>query len=284
MHTLLKALRRTVPLLAGPLAIIFFLSTTLLAQTPASRISADIDSSQRALLTGSHPPMARSEYDAGRMPAEIPLQGISLVFSRSAAQEADLQTLLAAQQDPASPLYHQWLTPDQFAARFGVADADIAKVQFWLQQQGFSVEGSSRSKDRVSFSGTAQQVEAAFVTEMHYYNVNGKKHYAPSADLSVPAALSSVVQTVRNLSTFRPKSHVKVSTPQRAPTANFTSSQTGNHFLTPGDIATIYNISPAYNAGYTGSGQSIAAMGQSEIVLSDIENFESAAGLPKKDP
>jgi subtilase family serine protease len=228
--------------------------------------------------------MARAEYDTGRVPSATQLQGIDLVFSRSAAQEADLQSLLAAQQNPVSPLYHHWLTPDQFAVRFGVADADIAKVQFWLQQQGFKVEGSSRSKDRISFSGTAQQVESAFATELHYYNVDGKQHYAPSADLSIPAALSSVVQTISNLSSFRPKSHVKISAPQRAPTANFTSSQTGEHFLTPGDIATIYNISPAYNAGFTGSGQSIVAVGQSEIVLSDIEHFQSAAGLPVKDP
>jgi subtilase family serine protease len=228
--------------------------------------------------------MARAEYDAGRVPSTTQLQGVDLVFSRSAAQEADLQSLLAAQQNPASPLYHHWLTPDQFAVRFGVADADIAKVQFWLQQQGFKVEGSSRGKDRITFSGTAHQVETVFATELHYYNVDGKQHYAPSADLSIPAALSSVVQTISNLSSFRPKSHVKVSAPQRAPTANFTSSQSGNHYLSPGDIATIYNISPAYNAGFTGSGQSIVAVGQSEIVLSDIEHFQSAAGLPVKDP
>ena len=76
--------------------------------------------------------MARPEYEAGRMPPGTKLAGISMVFNRSTAQESALQSLIAAQQDPASPLYHQWLTPDQFAARFGVADVDIAKVQFWL--------------------------------------------------------------------------------------------------------------------------------------------------------
>ena len=54
---------------------------------------------------------------------------MSIVFNRSAAQQADLEALLAAQQDPASPLYHQWLSPDQFAARFGMAQSDIDKVQ-----------------------------------------------------------------------------------------------------------------------------------------------------------
>ena len=59
------------------------------------------------------------------MPADTMLKGMSIVFNRSAAQQADLEALIAAQQNPASPLYHQWLTPDQFAARFGMAQSDI---------------------------------------------------------------------------------------------------------------------------------------------------------------
>ena len=284
MLTLRKQLGRNLLLLAGFLAATCSFTLKLSAQTPAPRISAEIDNTQRAVLLGSHPPKARAEYDAGRMLAGTPLQGMSIVFSRSAAQETDLQALLAAQQDPASPLYHQWLTPEQFASRFGVADADIAKVQFWLQQQGFAIDGVSRSKNRLTFSGASDQVEAAFAVELHYYNVDGTKHFAPSTDLSIPTALAPMVQTVRNLSTFRPKPHVKIVAPQLAPQPNFTSSQSGNHYLSPGDVATIYDITPAYNAGYTGSGQSIADVGQSEIAFSDIENFESAAGLPKKDP
>ncbi len=54
-------------------------------------------------------------------PATLQLHGISLLFSRSAAQQTALDTLVAAQQNPASPLYHQWITPDQYAAQFGVA-------------------------------------------------------------------------------------------------------------------------------------------------------------------
>jgi subtilase family serine protease len=284
MQISLRSLGQKGTLFAGWLAAFSFFTMTLLAQTPEARIATEIDNSERTAIQGTHPPMARPENDAGRVPAGTKLQGISIVFSRSATQEADLQTLIAAQQNPSSPLYHKWLTPDEFAARFGVADADIAKVQLWLQQQGFSIEDISRSKNRITFSGTVEQAEAAFGAELHYYTVNGKKEYAPAADISVPTALSSVVQTVTNLSTFRPKPHVKLRAPQRAPKADFTSGQTGDHFLTPGDIATIYDTKAAYNAGYTGTGQSIAVVGQSSIVLSDIENFESAAGLTKKDP
>lgn len=271
-------------MVAGWLSALSLFTITSLAQTPAARITTEIEGAGSVAIKGTHSPMAREENDAGRVPSGTKLQGISIVFSRSAAQEADLQALIAAQQNRASPLYHKWLTPDEFAARFGVADSDIAKVESWLELQGFSVDGVSRSKNRITFSGTVEQVEAAFSIELHNYKVNGETHFAPSGDISVPAALSAVVKTVTNLSSFRPKSHVRFRAPQSTAKPKFTSSQSGDHFLTPKDVATIYNINSAYNAGYTGADQSIAIVGQSAIVLSDIEKFQSAAGLSTKDP
>jgi subtilase family serine protease len=64
----------------------------------------------------------------------------------------------------------------------------------------------------------------------------------------------------------------------------FTSSVSGSVFFAPGDIKVAYGINTLIGAGDTGTGQSIAIMGQSSIVASDIENFETAAGLPVKDP
>jgi subtilase family serine protease len=283
MDTNLRVLTRKCVLSAASFAAFLF-AGNLSAQAPAPRITGDIDNAQRAVIPGTHPPMARAEFDAGRLPASMHLPGMSVVFKRSAAQEADLQTLITAQQNLKSPQYHQWLTPEQFAARFGVADSDLAKVEFWLQQQGFIVEGRSRGKNRVHFSGAVGQVESAFGTELHYYALNGSRQFAPSTDLSVPAAVSAMVESVSNLATFRPKPHVRYRAPQIVPRPEFTSSQSGDHFLTPKDIATIYDITPAYNAGLNGNGQAMAVVGQSSIVVSDIENFQSAAGLPKKDP
>jgi subtilase family serine protease len=262
-------------LLAGASSL---LVAKLRAQQVTGRIASEIDNGTRTVIIGTRPPLARHANDIGRVTPETPLRAMSIVFNRSSAQQADLDALIAAQQNPASSLYHQWLTPDEFAVRFGMADSDIAKVEAWLREQDFSIDGVSRSHDRITFSGTAGQVQAAFGTELHYYNVNGKTHFAPSSDLSVPAALASVVRDVTNLSTFRPKPRF------RKPRPNFTSSQSGHTFLTPKDVATIYDINPAYAAGYTGKGQSIAVVGQTSVSVTDIENFQNAAGLAVKDP
>ncbi len=50
--------------------------------------------------------------------------------------------------------------------------------------------------------------------------------------------------------------------------------------VTPNDFATIYNVTPAWNAGYTGTGQTIAIAGTSEINLPDVATYRSSFGLP----
>jgi subtilase family serine protease len=262
------------------LLLLFALDTS--AQQPAPRITGEISNASRSTIAGSHPPATRSMHDSGQVPSDTQLQGMSVVLSRTPSQEAALQSLIAAQQDPSSTQYHQWLTPDQYAARFGVADSDIAQVESWLQQQGFGIDGVSRSKNRITFSGNVGQVDAAFGAEVHNYTSGTQTHFAPSTDISIPAALASVIQTVTNLSSFRPKPHLRFSPVKANPQPNFTSGQTGSYFLTPGDVATIYDITPSYNSGYTGTDQSIAVAGQSNILQSDITNFQNAAGLPVK--
>ncbi len=130
----------------------------------------------------------------------------------------------------------------------------------------------------IRFSGTVNQEEQALTTQMHYYQSGGTQHFAPSTALSVPAAIAPVVAGIRNLNNFRPRpQHI---TPRRA----FTSGSSGNVFFAPGDIATVYDVKPLYSASVNGTGQSIAIAGQSAIQLTDIEDFQSASGLTKKDP
>lgn len=262
----------------GWIAVCTLATSALCAQTPAPRIRSEITNAEVTQLKTFQQPLVPAQFDRGRMPADARLTGISIAFNRTAAEQADLEALLAAQQNPQSPLYHQWLSPDQFAARFGMAQSDIDKVQSWLEQQGFSIDSVARSKNMIRFSGTVGQVELAFQTEMHYFQNNGEKHFAPATLLSVPTAIAPTVEAVRNLSDFRPKPmHVR---PRRA----FTSSQTGSVFFAPGDIAVTYDINSLYSAGVEGNGQAVAVIGQSAVQSSDIENFENAAGLPVKDP
>jgi subtilase family serine protease len=256
----MKRIRRVVP----PFFFTALFSFSLLgfAQKPAPRLKGTITETSRATLTGSRSPRALRAQDMGAVPPAMTIPGMTLVFKRTVAQENALQELLAAQQNPASPLYHQWLTPDTFAARFGIADEDIAATETWLQSRGFHIESKALGRDRITFSGNAAQVQAAFGTELHYYQTDGEMHFAPQSDLTLPTELASMTAAVLHLSNFRPKPNIKVQTSAHP---NFTTITTQAHYLGPRDIATMYNLAPLYTAAFGGKGQGLAVVGQSYV-------------------
>ncbi len=262
-----------------PLTLLL-LSAPLFGQQPVSRIAEAINPGAVATLRDSVNPRVAHAANLGRLDPATPMTGITLYFQPTAQQKSELDALVQAQQTPGSPLYHAWITPAEYAARFGLNDADIAKVESWLNSQGFNVERVANSHNSITVSGTAALVEAAFGTQMNRYQVDGETHIANATDLQIPAALSGIVQSVRNLNDFRPKPQIL----RTSVRPQFTGKNSGPHYLTPKDVGTIYDINAAYNAGYTGSGQTIVVVGQSEIAKSDIEAFQTAAGLTVKDP
>ena len=247
------------------------------------RVPDEISSSERTPLTAALPSTAHRSGDTGRLSGSKQLHGISMSFARSAAQQQDLKNLLSQLYDHSSPQYHKWLTPDDFAARFGMSAQDIAKVSQWLQQQGFSIDRVSRSQNHIFFSGTVAQVEAAFNTEMHTYRANGEDHFGPSTALSVPAALAGVVENIGNLDNYHPRP-MFVRNPKPVGSPLFTSGISGGHFVAPGDAQVIYDLIPVYSRGITGEGQSIGILGQSSINPTDIEDFQTASGAGVHDP
>jgi hypothetical protein len=248
------------------------------------RITQPIENANMTPIVGSVHPLAKSEFDQGQADNAKVLQGMTINFQRTAEQEANLQALLKAQQDPSSPSYHQWLTPAQFGQQFGMTAGDLAQVTTWLQQQGFTVNWTSASNNAISFTGSVASVERAFQTEIHNYSVNGETHFANATPISIPGALAGTVTSVRGLNDFRLKP--KVQLPKSTATINphFTSGQTGSHYLTPGDIAVIYDLNPLYSAGDTGKGITLAVIGQTDIVPADITDFRAAAGLSVNNP
>ncbi len=252
---------------------LLFIATGVVAQNqPVSRIPSNIDGSQRLRLRGSLHSFANPAFDHGRVNPTMRVRHASIVFHPSTAQQKALEFLLEQQRDPASPSYHQWLTPEQYADRFGMSTADLAKVSSWLKSQGLQVDGISRGRNQIFFSGAAANVEQALGTELHQYVIDGEPHFANATEPSIPAALGGVVTDVHGLNNFRPKSRAKA-------LPHFTSNLSGSHFIVPADFATIYNVQPLYAAGFDGTGQQIAVVGQSAISRSDVDAFRAAGNL-----
>src|ERR1019366_883310 len=106
-----------------------------------NRIHVAVSNNSENEIPDSVSPKVRLAADLGAAPRDMKLQGMTLRFSMTPEQEAALDQLLVDLQNPSSPRYHQWLTPAQYAAQFGLSSGDIAKVTAWLTSQGFTVTG-----------------------------------------------------------------------------------------------------------------------------------------------
>jgi subtilase family serine protease len=116
-------------------------------------------------------------------------------------------------QDPGSPNFHRWLTPEQFVQNFGVAPQDIDVITRWLQSHGLTVNLVYPSRMVIDFSGTAGQVRQAFHTEIHNLDVKGETHIANMRDPQIPATLAPAITGIVSLHDFKPHSLHKMRKP-----------------------------------------------------------------------
>jgi subtilase family serine protease len=247
-----------------------------------------IDNTQRVTLSGNLHPLARAEFDRGAADSGLPMGRILLLLKRSAAQETALQAYMEQQQDKNSPNYQLWLTPAQFGALYGPADSDVQAVTQWLGSQGFTINKVYSGKTVIEFSGTVAQVQAAFGTAIHNFQVDGKTYVANANDPQIPAALAPVITGIVSLNNFPRQSHVRIAgqarkiagQPGLQPLFTFPFSGTDFYGVGPADFATIYNSQSLISSGNNGSGQTIAVVGETDINVADVQAFRQIFGLP----
>src|SRR5258708_1749874 len=87
-------------------------------QAQRDRIAAKADRSKTMVLRGNRPPRATPANDQGPVEASFKTAGMALLLKQSAEQQDGIRQLLARQQDPSSPDYHKWLTPEEYGDRF----------------------------------------------------------------------------------------------------------------------------------------------------------------------
>ena len=289
----------TTSLVVGLLACLpgFAQSLSQIAPPSVSRVRGAIIDSQVVTLKGHVHPLAKAQFDKGVVPDGTAAEHVILMLQRSPQQEAAAAVLLDQLHNRNSPMFHQWLTAEEFGANFGPTTGDIGKLTAWLQQKGFKIEDVPPGRTHITISGTAGQMRQAFGAEFHNLNVNGEHHVAVLKDPTIPAALAPIVRGFRQLHDWGPKPNLvgqsvhkkdqttgaweKIMGPKSVPEFTFSYSGYTNWDVSPQDWYTIYNANPVYTAGVTGAGVTIAVLEETEVVnQSDIASFRSAFGLP----
>src|SRR5579862_9660539 len=234
-------------------------------------------------LLATHPSNAASRYD---LPDSVPARATATRWLRAADADESLAmsvtlrlrntdglaTLLAAQQDPASPQYHHWLTPQEFAVRFAPTSTDHAAVVDWLQRAGFTVHEPMNAA-RIDFSGTVGAAEHAFGVRMNHYSHRGREPLGNENPAQLPSDFVDIVDAVR-LNTF----------PLAEPLVHLRSGTTVISAMAPADMYTAYDMRPLLDAGTTGAGQTIAVVARSDFALTDVASFQRQFAVAARTP
>ena len=238
-------------------------------------MTQSVDESKLVTLSGNTRPEAKKQNDRGLVADSFPMEHMLLQLKRSPEQERELLQLIDDLHNSSLPTFHHWLTAKEFGKRFGLANQDLDTITRWLQSHGFNVNVVYENGLLIDFSGTADQVRAAFHTEIHELDVKGAKHFANMSDPKIPAALAPAVAGVVSLHDFKPHTMHK-------PRANYTAVINGSTYqlVTPADLATIYNFNPLFSAGISGKGQTIVVIEDSDVYsTADWTTFRKTFGL-----
>ncbi len=161
------------------------------AQIDASRMKDQVVETSRTVLRGNTLMSSRLGLDMGPGDPLAHADRMLLVLRRSAEKESALRSFLDSLEDPNSPNFRKFLTPDQFGSRFGVSESDVSRVTGWLKEHGFQVAGVNKGRTGLEFSGTIGQIQEAFQVPIRTYNLHGMRHWANAADPSIPGCVGA---------------------------------------------------------------------------------------------
>ena len=224
-------------------------------------------------------------------PSRLVAVTITLPFSN----EADLDSFADDVSNPASSRYGQYLTPTEFAAKYGASQADYDAVLAWAKSSGLSITQTSLSRNSVSLSGTAAQMGHAFGVKLNNYvePSTGKAFFAAATLPKMPVALAGVVHGIYGLSSYASghPMNVYLSPARRAavlaakaaagnPDALTNSGSGGSGHggaFSPQDLNAAYQMPPFSNSG---KGQTLGFYTVGGIYASDATVYEKYYGLP----
>ena len=215
-----------------------------------------------------------------------------------------LSAFATAVSTPGSPSFRQFLTPAQFAARFGASDGTLAAVRQSLRERGLHVTGVSPNRLIVHVTGRTRRIERAFgVSLLRYRLPDGRAVYANTSAPRLPRDVAAHVSQIVGLDSLAAPARADiVRAPEVAPRAHATrvsaiagagpqptatcaqqiatASENYPHALISNtDLAQAYGFSDLYQAGNLGQGATVALVEFSSFIPGDIATFGSCYGI-----
>jgi subtilase family serine protease len=237
-----------------------------------------IHAQQQRLLT-SHTREAVRTGQAplvGRMPAD---QNMRIVLVLPLRNQDELESLLSDLYNPASPSYHQFLTVDEFAARFGPTQADYDTAIAFARDNGLNVVGTSRNRVNIDVAGPVANIERALHVSMGLYQhpTENRTFFAPDREPTVD--LPFQLWHVAGLDNFSLPHPAGLSRNADGKKSGATVGSGPSASFLGSDMRAAY-----YGGSLTGSGQSLGLLEYDGTDLADLNTYFANAGQTNKVP
>ncbi len=171
-------------------------------------------------------------------------QHLNVLITLGYRNDQQLQSFLSALQNPQSPLYHKYLTAQQFTNDYSPSASAYSTIVNYFSSQGFQI---TTYNDRVTIAldGTVSQYDSTFHTSI--YNMRSttgrSEFYAPISQVYLPSSFAGEVVGIAGLSNqYRAHFNLNIG-PQ------FTGSGS-SEVLYGSDLQVPYQVSQLYQKGY----------------------------------
>lgn len=231
-----------------------------------------IQAAGRQFLTGHVPEAIAESRSVGPMPAAAELR---LAVGLPVRNPAELDNLLQQLGDPTSPNFRRYLTPTQFAERFGPTEGDYQALAAFFRANGLSVSGTHPNRTILDVSGAVADIENVFHLKMMYWRHPTRgTFFAPDREPSIDAGVP--ILDITGLDNFVVPHPMDL---KSRPLAGATPLTTGSG---PGGLFIGNDFRAAYAPGVTlnGAGQSIGLFELDGFYANDVAANFKQAGLP----
>jgi subtilase family serine protease len=159
-------------------------------------------------LAGSVAPFTSHGRVTGAMAGSVPL---TIQVWLRPGHLAAAQQYATAVSTPGTTLFHHYLSPDAYTARFGASRAGARAVESWLRRRGFTVIHADAERNYVRATAAVATIDAAFQTQLENYqssagvNAGPYQLHANDRPVAIPRSLSRYVLGVTGLDNAAPR-------------------------------------------------------------------------------
>ena len=211
---------------------------------------------------------------------------ISVVLSLPLKDSQGAAEFVSHVSNPGDPLYGHFITPEQFAARFGANETDYVALKEWASANGLEISQESVARTLLTVRGTVAQFQTLFKTQLNNYrSPDGREFCSADIQPTIPSVISSKVTGVIGLTEsaqYAPLARVSKTFGEDAVAPNDRTNTAGG--TGPGGAYAASDLRAAYTIpGFGGAvPQTVAVFEQGGFYPSDVDQYLQRMSLPHR--